>query len=152
MNSALCPIIIDEESMRLMQNHNISLQNVPLENEKVILRYNSNVATGGVTTDFTDIVHPSVIANCLKVFKAFPGLPYAGIDYMCKNITEEQKSDDYRIIEINTNPGANMHIMPCFGKSRNISQAIVDMMFPETKENLYQNGVTKKKSIKGVIK
>ncbi len=137
--TAMCSIVIDEDALRLMKNHNISLHDVPMENEKVTLRYNSNVATGGVSTDYTDVVHPSVIANCLKVFKAFPGLPYAGVDYMCKNITEKQKEDDYRIIEINTNPGANMHIMPGFGKPRNISRIIVDMMFPETKEELNNN-------------
>lgn len=145
--TAMCSIIIDEESQRFMKNHNIKIDNIPKEGEKVRLRYNSNVATGGVSVDYTDKVHPSVITNCLKIFKAFPGLPYAGIDYMSKDITKEQKDNDYRIIEVNTNPGANMHMLPGEGDPRNISEAIADMIFPETREEKEQ-GISKIKIYK----
>ena len=141
--TAMCTLVIDEESLRFMKNRNITLDDIPKKDEKIRLRYNSNVATGGVSIDYTDIVHPSVIANCLKVFKAFPGLPYAGIDYMSKDITKEQKDSDYRIIEVNTNPGANMHMLPGYGESRNISEAIADMIFPETKKEPNSNGISK---------
>ena len=141
--TAMCTLVIDEESLRFMRNHNITLDYIPEEGEKVRLRYNSNVATGGVSIDYTDIVHPSVITNCLKVFASFPGLPYAGIDYMSKDITQEQRDRDYRIIEVNTNPGANMHMLPGYGESRNISEAIADMIYPETKTELDNNGISK---------
>lgn len=135
--TAMCNLVIDEEALRFMKNANITFDMVPKNNEKVRLRYNSNVATGGVSIDYTDLVDPSVITNCLKVFKSFPGLPYAGIDYMSKDITKEQKDRDYRIIEVNTNPGANMHMLPGYGEPRNISEAIVDLIYPET--NLEKN-------------
>ncbi|HAB67309.1 MAG TPA: hypothetical protein DCE23_08080 [Firmicutes bacterium] len=145
--TAMCTLVIDEEAQRYMRNHNISFDYIPKENEKVRLRYNSNVATGGVSVDYTDLVHPTVIKNCLKVFQAFPGLPYAGIDYMSKDITKEQRDVDYRIIEVNTNPGANMHMLPGYGESRNISEAIADMIYPETREE-NKEGISKIKIYK----
>lgn len=146
--TAMCTLVIDEEAKRYMKNHNITFDYVPKENEKIRLRYNSNVATGGVSIDYTDLVHPSVITNCLKVFDAFPRLPYAGIDYMSKDITKEQKKSDYRIIEVNTNPGANMHMLPGYGEPRNISEAITDMIYPETREDRETNGISKIKVYK----
>ena len=137
--TAMCNLVVDE---RYMKNKNIEYGYIPLNGEKVYLRYNSNVATGGVSIDYTDMVDPSVIYNCLKVFDAFPGLPYAGIDYMSTNITGKQNIGNYRIIEINTNPGANMHMLPGYGEARNISEAIVDMMYPETKTSNLENEMT----------
>lgn len=145
--TAMCSIILDEETYRYMKNYKITLEDIPKKGEEIRLRYNSNVATGGVSIDYTDIVHPSVITNCLKVFEAFPGLPYAGIDYMSKDITKEQKDNIYRIIEVNTNPGANMHMLPGYGNRRNISEAIVDMIFPETQEDT-EIGISKIKVYK----
>lgn len=146
--TAMCNLVIDEEALRFMKNYHITLNDIPKKDEKVRLRYNSNVATGGVSIDYTDMIHPSVITNCLKVFQAFPGLPYAGIDYMSKDITKEQKDHDYRIIEVNTNPGANMHMLPGYGESRNISEAIADMIFPETKKESDNAGISKIKVYK----
>lgn len=146
--TAMCTLLIDEESLRFMKNHNITFDYIPDENEKIRLRYNSNVATGGVSIDYTDMAHPSVITNCLKVFGSFPGLPYAGIDYMSKDITKEQRDSDYRIIEVNTNPGANMHMLPGYGEARNISEPIADMIFPETKNGPNNTGISKIKVYK----
>lgn len=146
--TAMCNLVIDNEALRFMKNSNLTLDMIPKKNEKIRLRYNSNVATGGVSIDYTDLVHPSVIINCLKVFEAFPGLPYAGIDYMSKDITKEQRKNDYRIIEVNTNPGANMHMLPGIGEARNISEAIADLIYPETKNNLDDQGISKIKVYK----
>ena len=87
---------------------------------------------GGICEDYTDRVHPSVIEIGLEVLKAFPGLPYVGIDFMTNSIEKKQTDDSYRIIEINTVPGIHMHFRPAIGKSRNIAKYIVDMIYPET--------------------
>ena len=70
----------------------------------------------------------------LKVLEAFPGLLYAGIDYMTNAITNPQTNNSYRIIEINTIPGIDMNFRPAYGKSRNIAKYMVDLIFPEPVE------------------
>ncbi len=133
--NALCEILVDDELIKYISKNGLSLQSIPKNGEKVYLRPNSNVAMGGICEDYTDRVHPSVIKIGLKVLKAFPGLPYVGIDFMTNSIEEEQTDDSYRIIEINTVPGVHMHFRPAIGKSRNIAKYIVDMIYPETINN-----------------
>lgn len=132
--NCLCPIAIDEITESYMTKNNIFMEDIPKENEKVYLRHNSNVAKGGLCIDYTDKVHKSVIENCKKILKVFSGLSYVGIDYMSKDIEAEQTDNMYNIVEVNTVPGIHMHMRPSEGKTRNVAKYMVDMIFPETKE------------------
>ena len=144
--NALCEILVDDELIKYLAKNGLSLQSIPKNGEKIYLRDNSNVATGGICEDYTDMVHPSVIDIGLKVLKAFPGLPYVGVDFMTNTISEKQTDESYRIIEINTIPGIHMHYRPAKGKSRNIAKFIVDMIYPETAE--YKEEVLDEEPIK----
>lgn len=138
--NALCPILIDEEVEKYLLKNNFNLNYIPKKKEKVYVRPNSNVAVGGLCIDYTDIVHPSVIEISKKILDIFPGLPYIGVDFMSKDITKNQTPEMYRIIEVNSNPGIHMHMNPAIGKSRNVASYMVDLIFPETKEeNKMQN-------------
>ena len=132
--NCLCPIAVDEITECYMKKNNISMGDIPKENQKVYLRHNSNVAKGGLCIDFTDKIHSSVIENCKKILDIFSGLSYVGIDYMSKDITANQIADMYNIVEVNTVPGIHMHMRPSEGKPRNVAKYMVDMIFPETKE------------------
>ncbi len=132
--NCLCPIAIDEITQCYMKKNNISMKDIPNENEKIYLRHNSNVAKGGLCIDYTDKVHSSVIEICKRVLDIFSGLAYVGIDYMSKDITREQTRDMYNIVEVNTVPGIHMHMKPSNGKPRNVAKYMVDMIFPETKD------------------
>ena len=57
---------------------------------------------------------------------------------MSKDITSFQTVDMYNIVEVNTVPGIHMHMKPSEGKARNVAKYMVDMIFPETKEQ--ENG------------
>lgn len=144
--NALCEILADDEMYNYLLKKGIKGNYVPLKDEKVYLRPNSNVAMGGICEDYTDRVHPSVIDIGMKVLDSFPGLPYVGIDYMTNTIEKPQTEDSYRIIEINTVPGVHMHLRPAIGKSQNIAKYMVDLIFPETKEKSEEHG--KEKSLK----
>jgi glutamate--cysteine ligase len=132
--NALCPILIDETVEKYLSKNGLSLNSIPANDEKVYLRENSNVASGGLCIDYTDRVDMSVIENCIKVFEAFPNLPYAGIDYMTEDCEALQTRQMYRILEVNSNPGIHMHASPAIGESRNIAAPLTDLIFPETRE------------------
>lgn len=132
--NCLCPIAVDEITESYMKKNNISMKDIPKQNEKVYLRHNSNVAKGGLCIDYTDKIHNSVIENCKKILETFSGLSYVGIDYMSKDIQAEQTADIYNIVEVNTVPGIHMHMKPSEGMPRNVAKYMVDMIFPETKE------------------
>lgn len=132
--NCLCPIAVDEITESYIKKNNILMKDKPNENKKVYLRHNSNVAKGGLCIDYTDKIHSSVIENCKKILETFSGLSYVGIDYMSKDIQAEQTADMYNIVEVNTVPGIHMHMRPSEGKPRNVAKYMVDMIFPETKE------------------
>lgn len=130
--NCLCPIIIDEEVERFLRRQNQSLQNIPVPGEKVYLRSSSNVKLGGVCDDYSDQVHPTVIAIALEALRSIPGLAYAGVDFMSCDITTRQDPEMYRILEINCVPGIGMHIHPAKGRSRNVAGILADLIFPES--------------------
>lgn len=131
--NCLGEIIIDEVVEKFLSRQNKALSDIPKLNEKVTLRFSSNLALGGFATDVTDHVHKSVIEICQETLRVCGGLPYAGIDFMSKDITKEQTPDSYCILEVNTVPGIGMHLFPGQGKGRPVTAYIVDMIFPETK-------------------
>jgi cyanophycin synthetase len=130
--NCLCPIALDGESAHYLKRRGLSVSSVPRLGEKVYLRGSSNVKKGGVPTDVTDLLHPSVREICGRALAAIPGLPYAGIDFMCADVRKAQEGNSYRILEINSVPGIGIHMAPGRGRPRNVAGMIVDMIFPET--------------------
>ena len=130
--NCLCPIALDGESAHYLKRRGLSVSSVPRLGQKVYLRGSSNVKKGGIPTDVTDLIHPSVREICARTLAAIPGLPYAGIDFMCGDIRKMQEGSSYRVLEINSVPGIGIHIAPGRGRPRNVAGMIVDMIFPET--------------------
>lgn len=130
--NTMCEIYRDEVMDFYFEKNNISYYDILEENKELQVRPNSNIALGGTPIDKTDIVHPSVLEICKNILKSFSNVPYLGIDFMTKDISKKQNFKDYRIIEVNTIPGVDMHLRPGIGKSRNIAVFLVDLIFPET--------------------
>jgi cyanophycin synthetase len=133
-STSLCPLMLDEVVDKYLARSKKDISYIPKLNEKIYLRHNSNVAMGGMCEDYTDKIHPSVITIAKQTLDVFPGLPYAGIDFLSKDIIIEQTPENYRVLEVNSVPGIKMHMMPGIGKSRNLAVYMVDMIFPETKK------------------
>ena len=106
-----------------------------LKGERIYLRKNSNLSTGGDSIDITDIIHPDFKKIAIKTIHAIPGIVYAGIDLMTdKDISKKPTRNNYIIIEMNLSPGIFMHHFPYKGRSRNVAKEIIDMLFPENKK------------------
>lgn len=128
--SALCPIVLDNDVNDFLLKRGITqgIEYIPLKGEKVYLRNQSNLAKGGVAIDMTSLAHPSVKRLALKALKSFPGLPCAGLDLICKDISEPLK--DYAVLEVNSSPGLAMHMFPSAGEAQDVASMLADVMFP----------------------
>ncbi|MBV7272372.1 cyanophycin synthetase [Clostridiaceae bacterium UIB06] len=102
--------------------------------EKLILRENANLSTGGKAIDCTDIICKENINICERAAKAI-GLDVCGIDICCLDISQSIDKEG-AILEVNAAPGIRMHHYPSEGKSRNVAGAIVDMLFKNTSPNI----------------
>lgn len=127
----LVKIKIDDHVRTYLTEQNLSLDFIPPAGQKVYLRRNSNISTGGDSFDATEIAHPSVHDICLKVVRAIPGLYLAGIDFMSTDITQPQTAENYSIIEVNSSPGITPHEMPYQGTPRPAAREFLYVLFPE---------------------
>lgn len=124
-------IRVTDEVLANLSEMNLTLETVPALQQHLQLRKVSNVSQGGDAIDVTDDVHPSVKTIALKAIRAIPGLSFAGIDFMTKDIKKAQTDQSYTIIEINDSPGFDIHDYPYRGKNRHAAEAFLQLLFPE---------------------
>ena len=63
----------------------LSIESVPAKGQRVLLRNNANLSTGGTATDVTDDVHPEVAAAAVDAARMI-GLHVCGVDVVCESI------------------------------------------------------------------
>lgn len=123
----LTKIKLNDELKAYVNKKGYELDSILPEGEKLVLRENANLSTGGKAIDCTDTIHRENIEICERAARAI-GLDVCGIDICCGDISKPI-TDGGAIIEVNAAPGIRMHHFPSKGKSRNVAKAIVDMMF-----------------------
>lgn len=125
------PIVVDADIIDKLKSQNINLDYVPKEGETVLLRQNTNLASGGESINCSTEVDDKYKDLCLKIVQSIPGLTYAGIDIMTTNIKDFENSN-YIIVEVNSSPGITAHQNPYHGDKVDVAAAIIDAVFPET--------------------
>ncbi|MBP9691268.1 hypothetical protein KBD81_04280 [Candidatus Woesebacteria bacterium] len=124
-------IVIDDAVIDFLSNQGLNADSIPNLDEKIYLRQISNIMMGGDAHDITDDIHPSVRQLITSAVASIEGLTFCGVDFITSDIYADQKDVKCAIIEINSAPEFAMHDFPMFGKSRNITRHLVEMMFPE---------------------
>lgn len=127
--SALITIKLDEIAKKILTNQSLTVDSIPTNGQRILLRDNSNISTGGDSIDYTDLAHPKVNELALKIIRAIPELPYAGFDFLTPDITKDPLEVGYTVIEINDSPMISMHHEPYEGTKRNVASKIVDLYF-----------------------
>lgn len=127
--TALTKIRFDDIALAHLASSGLTPQYVPKTGERVLLRNNANLSTGGTATDVTDDVHPDVAASAVAAAQMI-GLDIASVDILCESIYKPLDQQDGGIVEINAAPGLHMHLNPSYGKGRPVGEDIINMMFP----------------------
>lgn len=106
-----------------------------LENEKkLLLRKNANLSTGGIAIDYTDKICEENKDICIRAAKAI-GIDVCGVD-ICTDDISKSIINNGIIMEVNTAPGLRMHIYPSEGKSRDVGNEIINMMYKDGIKNI----------------
>lgn len=103
------------------------IQDIPKAQERVFLRENSNVSTGGDSIDRTDDVCDAYKAIAVRVAQALD-VTITGVDII---IADAKQEGDYYVIEANQNPMMQMHLFPAVGQSRRVTDQLIQLLFPE---------------------
>ncbi|HET6398162.1 MAG TPA: cyanophycin synthetase, partial [Candidatus Thermoplasmatota archaeon] len=128
--NVLTRIRIDEPTLQLLAKHGMTLQTVPAAGERVVLKGTANMSTGGTATDVTDEVHEDVRTACERAARMV-GLDIMGLDIVASSIAEPFEESRGAIVEVNAAPGLRMHVQPTFGRPRDVTGPIFDMLFPD---------------------
>lgn len=122
------------EETSVLRDQGLTFDSIPADGEKVFLRQNSNISTGGISIDRTDEVLEEYKVHAAEAAKAL-GSYYCGIDMMINDWTEPaSETNKYAIIEANFNPMITLHRFPGIGQERPIGLHVVYALFPELKE------------------
>ena len=126
--TSLTKIRIDDIALASLAEQHLNADSVPSKGQRVILRNNANLSTGGSATDVTDDVHPELAATAVAAAQMV-GLDICGVDVMCDSVLHPLEAQGGGIVEVNAAPGLRMHLQPSYGKSRNVGGAILSTMF-----------------------
>ena len=126
--TSLTKMRIDDIALARLQIQGHSPHSVPAKGERVVLRNNANLSTGGTATDVTDEVHPEVAARAVAAARMV-GLDICGVDVVCESVVRPLEEQGGGVVEVNAAPGLRMHLQPSYGKGRAVGEAIVDHLF-----------------------
>lgn len=128
--TSLTKIRFDDIALARLAEDGLTADSIPTKGQRVILRNNANLSTGGTATDVTDDVHPDFAARAVAAAQMV-GLDIAGVDIVCNNVLRPLEEQGGGIVELNAAPGLRMHLQPSFGKGRPVGEAIIANMFEE---------------------
>ena len=130
----LTKIKIDDALIIYLNQKQYSLKSILDVKEKLNLKDNANLSTGGFAIDCTDLICEENMDICKRAASAI-GLDICGIDLICKDISKPI-NESGAIIEINAAPGIRMHHNPYIGTKRNVAGCIVDKLFKDIPKNI----------------
>jgi len=129
-------IQLGEAELIFLKAQDKDFDTIPLENETVFLRENSNISTGGDSIDFTDDIPESYKKIAVKAAQAL-NVKITGLDMIIPDYTQEAGDDNYAIIELNFNPAIHIHCHPYKGENRKLNEKLLDMLgYPIVTETL----------------
>lgn len=120
---------LDNQAKRLMDDAGVTEETVLDDGQVLYLRSTANLSTGGTAIDMTDVVHPDNRDMAERAIMAV-GLDVGGVDFLIDDITRSYKDIGGAIVEVNAAPGFRMHVAPSEGTPRDVSGAVMDMLFP----------------------
>ena len=126
--TALTKIRLDDIAIARIAGEGLTPDSVPAQGQRVVLRNNANLSTGGSATDVTDDVHPEIAARAIEAAQTI-GLHICGVDVICESMLKPLEEQGGGIVEVNAAPGLRMHLAPSFGKPRNVGVPMVDELF-----------------------
>ena len=126
--TALTKIRLDDIAVARIASEGLTPESIPAQGQRVVLRNNANLSTGGSATDVTDDVHPEVAARAIEAAQTI-GLHICGVDVVCETMLKPLEDQNGGIVEVNAAPGLRMHLAPSFGKPRNVGVPMVDELF-----------------------
>lgn len=126
--TSLTKMRLDDIAIERLKQQGLTPDSVPAKGQRVILRNNANLSTGGSATDVTDDVHPEVAQRAIAAAQIV-GLHVCGVDVVAESVLRPLEEQSGGIVEVNAAPGLRMHLSPSYGKGRNVGKAVIQSLY-----------------------
>ena len=126
--TSLTKIRFDDIALSRLALQGLNAESITPKGQRVVLRNNANLSTGGTATDVTEDVHPELAARAIAAAQMI-GLDIAGVDVVCDTVLKPLEEQGGGIVEVNAAPGLRMHLAPSYGKGRPVGEAIIANVF-----------------------
>ena len=121
----MCKIHLNGEVKRNLKKKGINFGYIPKINERVFLRQNANISTGGIGMDATQEAPEIVRSTAIQAAKA-TGMKITGVDIIYNKLTKQAY-----VLELNDAPGIDIHHFPVIGQPQNVAQDIISYIIEE---------------------
>lgn len=125
-NQGRSTITVDNEVTKCLATCGMTLEAVPGKDQKVTLRFNTNMSTGGSTRECLAEVHDLYKEISIKATQEI-GLKLSGIDIITPDISNPDTK--FGINEVNHDPGLRIHYMPDEGEPATVASKIQKYIF-----------------------
>ena len=102
-----------------------TLDTIPDDGERIIIRDESNIASGGEGIDYTDTAHEKFKEIAVQAVQSIPGFQYGGVDIIAEDITRAPDPDNYVVTEVEFSPGP-LSMFHWEGENRDMAKPILD--------------------------
>ncbi len=99
---SLSYIKVDDETVKILNTYWYTLKSIPKKWEKVFVRLNSNLWTGGTVNEVTNILHPEIKQMCIDITQKL-WFWLCWVDLIIKDFTKPIKNNVI-ILELNATP------------------------------------------------
>ena len=97
--TSLTKIRLDDIAVARLAMQDLTPDSVPSKGQRVILRNNANLSTGGTATDVTDDVHPEVAARAVAAAQMV-GLHICGVDMVAETVLRPLEEQGGGFVEV----------------------------------------------------
>jgi cyanophycin synthetase len=126
----LTRITVDDKAEEFVRGQGFAFDDVPAEDERVLLVATGNMSTGGISIDRTLEAHEDNVEIAEEAARVV-GLDVAGIDFLAPDITLPVRETGGAIVEVNAAPGFRMHTHPTEGEPQYVAKPVIDALFPQ---------------------
>ncbi|MCP3927464.1 MAG: bifunctional glutamate--cysteine ligase GshA/glutathione synthetase GshB [Desulfobacterales bacterium] len=121
-----------KEEVTFLKTQGLDLDYIPRKKEKVYLRNNSNISTGGDSIDYTDVIPDSYKQIAIDAARTV-GAKICGADIIISDHRKEVEKDkygnfNYGVIELNFNPALHIHEFPFKGEKHYSEKKVLDLL------------------------
>lgn len=110
-----------------LKTQSMSVETVPDEGERVFLRENSNISTGGDSIDCTDLLGDEYKQIAVLAAEAV-GAKICGVDMIVQTYDAPPNATNHSIIELNFNPALHIHNYPYDGVNRHVERKVLELL------------------------